>query len=197
MQALEVLRNGQPLVIAGAPNALLISMHLNILANGVDAATLHVSGMRDLGSDRQSHMQWLEELALANGDEIRVALINVDQATSPAEDVAADSEEHVAAQACYRAELASNPHRPSRLERLRPDASLELVVGERAPIVAGFEGDRELLSLGVTWNSWHPERLRASLTSSSCAEAIARQGGKDWFKGHVGPGNVLLVRVGR
>lgn len=138
----------------------------------------------------------LEELALEDGDELRVRLVSVDEATPPAEDVATDSEEHVAAQALYEAEIASNPPEASKLERKRPDASLELVVNEDTPIVADLSEERDLLTLSSSWNSWHPERWRVSLTSCSCEEAIEKKGGKDWFVDHVGQGDLVTVRVG-
>lgn len=182
MQALEVIHNGRLLLLAGAPDALLVSLQVSIL---VDAATLHVSGMRDLGNDRQSHTRWLEAFGLEEGDELRLKLVSVEEATPPVEDVAADSDEHLAGQAAYEAQFAANPPKVSKPERKRPNARLELVVDEEAPIVADLSQERDLLMLGVTWNNWHPERWRLSLTSSSFEEAIERRGGRDWFKGHV------------
>jgi len=128
---------------------------------------------------------------------MRIRLASVDEVTTPSEEVAADSDEHLAAQAEYEAQLASDPPQPSTLERIRPDASLELVVGDGSPVVANFDGDRDLLMLGMSWNSWHPERWRVSLSSCSCNEALARRGAKDWFKGHVGPGEDVVVRIGK
>ncbi|SDE97361.1 hypothetical protein SAMN05444679_1485 [Variovorax sp. CF079] len=195
MQALEVLRNGQTVVMAGASDALMISLHLTILVDGEYPATLHIGGMRDLGNDRQSHVQWIEDLALADGDELRIRLLSVPEASTPVEDVPADSEEHLAAQAQYERELASNPPQPRKLERRRPNASLELTVGVGQPIVANFGVDGELLMLGGTWNNWHPERWRLSLSSCSCEQALARQGGKDRFNGRVARNEVVIVRV--
>jgi hypothetical protein len=196
MQALEVRCNGLPVVMAGAVDALLISLHLSILVDGEHPAMLRIGGMRDLGSERQSHVQWIEEMGLAEGDELCVKLVSIHEADPPLADIAADSEEHLAAQAEYEMQLASNPPQPTKLERKRPDASLQLTVGQGSPIAANFGVDGELLLLGATWTNWHPERLRLALSSCSCQQAIARQGGKDWFKGHLRHGEVFVVRIG-
>jgi hypothetical protein len=195
MQALEVRRNGLPVVMAGAADALLVSLHLSALVDGEHPATLRIGGMRDLGNNRQSHAQWLEEMVLVEGDELHLKLVSVHEATLPTEDVAADSEEHLAAQAEYEMELAANPPQPTKLERRRPNASLQLAVGAAPPIVGNFGADGELLLLGATWNSWHPEHFHLNLSSCSCEQAIARQGGKDWFKGHVSQGEPVVVRI--
>lgn len=180
---------------AGAADALLVSLHLSTLVDGEHPAILRIGGMRDLGNERQSHVQWIEEMVLAEGDELHLTLASVDEATLPTEDVATDSEEHLAAQAEYEMELAENPPQPTKLERQRPSASLQLAVGAEPPIVASFGADGELLSLGATWNSWRPERFYLSLSSCSCEQAIAKQGGKDWFKGHVTQGETVVVRI--
>jgi len=195
MQALEIRRNGLPVVAAGAADALLVSLHLTTLVDGEHPATLRIGGMRDLGNERQSHTQWIEELVLAEGDELHLKLVSVNEATLPTEDVAADSEQHLAAQTEYEMELAANPPQPTKLERRRPNASLQLSVGADPPIVARFGGDGELLSLGATWNSWHPGRFHLYLSSCSCEQAIARHGGKNWFKGHVSQGETVVVRI--
>ncbi len=195
MQALEIRCNGRPVVTAGAADALLVSLHLTALVDGEHPATLRIGGMRDLGNERQSHARWIEEMVLAEGDELHLTLVSVDEATSPAEDVAADSEQHLAEQAEYEKELAANPPRPTKLERRRPIASLQLSVGAEPALVASFGDDGELLSLGATWNSWHPERFHLNLSSCSCEQAIARKGGRDWFNGHVSQGETVLVRI--
>ncbi|MEJ1129891.1 hypothetical protein V9L20_20090 [Variovorax sp. CCNWLW225] len=195
MQALEVRRNGLPVVRAGAADSLLVSLHLTTLVDGEHPATLRIGGMRDRGNERQSHTLWIEEMVLAEGDELRLTLVSVDEATLPTEDVAADSEEHLAEQADYEKELAANPPQPTKLERRRPNASLQLSVGAEPFIVAGFGSDGELLSLGATWNSWSPEGFHLNLSSCSCEQAIARKGGKNWFKGRVSQGETVVVRI--
>lgn len=197
MQALEVLLNDRPKLLAGASNALLVAVRLSILVNGDDAATIDVSGMRDLGNDRYSHMWWLEEFSLKEGDELRLKLVNVEEATPPVQEVAADSEEHMAEQAAYEAEIEAEPLKASKPERKRPNACLEISVDDDAPIVADLSEERDLLMLSATWNNWHPERWRISLRSTSFEEAIERTGGKDWLSKHIAQGAQVAVRIGR
>ncbi|WP_436045739.1 hypothetical protein [Variovorax paradoxus] len=62
------------------------------MVDGEHPAILRIGGMRDLGNERQSHVQWIEEMVLAEGDELHLTLMSVDEATLPTEDVATDSE---------------------------------------------------------------------------------------------------------
>ncbi|RST46996.1 hypothetical protein [Variovorax sp. MHTC-1] len=195
MQALEVLRNGQPLVVAGAGDAVLLSFSMHVSIDGEHPATLDMRGMRDLGNDRQAHLEWIQEFPLDVGDEIIVTLLEVEEATPPAEDIASDSDEHIAAQAAYEVQLASGLPVPRDLERKQPDASLEVVVGD-APVVATFEGGRELLTMRVDWNRWRPERCRLSLRSFSVEEGLAREEGKNWLSASAARDQAVLVRVG-
>lgn len=195
MQALEVLRNGQPLVVAGAEDAVLLSFSVHVSIDGEHPATLDMRGMRDLGNDRQAHLEWFQELPLDVGDEIRVTLLEVEEVTRPAEDIASDSDEHIAAQAAYEAQLASGLPVPRALERKLPDASLEVVVGD-APVVATFEGGQELLTMRVDWNRWRPGRCHLSLRSFSLKEGLAREEGKNWLTAAAARDQVVLVRVG-
>jgi hypothetical protein len=77
-------------------------------------------GMRDLGNDRQSHVEWIQEQPLDFGDEISVTLLEVEEATPPAEDIASDSDEHIAAQAMYEAQLAAGLPAPRAPDALGP-----------------------------------------------------------------------------
>jgi len=195
MQALEVLRNGQPLVVAGTEDAVLLSFSMHVSIDGEHPATLDMRGMRDLGNDRQAHLEWIQEFPLDVGDEISVTLLEVEEVTPPAEDIASDSDEHVAAQAAYEAQLASGLPVPRALECKRPDASLEVVVAD-APVVATLESGRELLTMRVDWSRWRPDRCRLSLHSFSVKEGLAREEGKNWLTASPVRGQVVLVRVG-
>lgn len=195
MQALEVLRNGQPLAVAGTEDAVLLSFSMHVSIDGEHPATLDIRGMRDLGNDRQAHLEWIQELPLDVGDEISVTLREVEEVTPPAEDIASDSDEHLAAHAAYEAQLASDPPGPRALEPKQPDASLEVVVDD-APVVATFEGGREFLTMRVDWNRWRPERCRLALRSFSVKEGLAREEGKNWLTASAARDQVVLVRVG-
>lgn len=103
MQAFEVQRNGQRLVVAGAEGVELLSLTVSVSVDDVHHATLDMRGIRDLGNDRHAHLAWIQELPLNLGDEIRVTLVEVEEATPPVEEIASDSEEQIAAQAAYEA----------------------------------------------------------------------------------------------
>lgn len=195
MQALEVLRNGHPLVVAGTEDAVLLSFSVHVSIDGEHPATLDMRGMRDLGNDRQAHLEWIQEFPLDVGDEIAVTLLEVEVVTPPVQDIASDSDGHIAAQAAYEAQLASGLPIPRTLERKQSDASLEVVVGD-APVVGNFEGGRELLTLRVDWNRWRPERCRLSLRSFSVKEGLAREEGKNWLTASAATDQVVHVRVG-
>ncbi|MDM0056828.1 hypothetical protein [Variovorax fucosicus] len=195
MQALEVLHNGQRLVVAGTENAVLLSFSVSVSIDSEHPGTLDMRGMKDLGNDRQAHLEWIQELPLDSGDEISVTLLEVEEVTPPAEDVASDSDEHIAEQAAYEAQLAAGLPVPRTLERKRPDASLEVVVGE-VPVVATFEGGREFLTMHIDWNRWCPERCRLSLLSFSVREGLAREEGKkNWLAASAQMDEVVLIRV--
>ncbi|TWD77282.1 hypothetical protein FB547_110244 [Variovorax beijingensis] len=195
MQALEVLRNGQPLVVAGTEDAVLLSFSVHMSIDGEHPATLDMRGMRDLGNGRQAHLEWIQELPLGVGDEICVTLLEVEEVTPPAEDIASDSDEHIAAHAAYESQLASGLPVPRALERKQPDASLEILVGD-APVVATFDGGRELVTMRVDWNRWRPERCHLSLRSFSVKEGLAREEGKNWLTASAARDQVVLVRLG-
>jgi len=182
MQALEVRCNGLPVVTAGAADSLLVSLHLTTLVDGEHPATLRIGGMRDLGNERQSHTLWIEEMVLAEGDELRLTLVSVDEATLPTEDGAADSEEHLAEQADYEKELAANPPQPTKLERRRPNASLQLSVGAEPFIVAGFGSDGELLSgchlEQLESGGFSPQSFELLMRASDCKKRRKKTGSK-------------------
>lgn len=182
-------------MVAGTEDATLLSFSMHVSIDGEHPATLDVRGMRDLGKDHQGHLEWIQELPLDVGDEISVTLLEVEEVTPPAEDIASDSDEHIAAQASYEAQLASGLPLPRALERKQSDASLEVVVGD-APVVATFEDGREFLTMRVDWNRWRPERCRLSLRSFSVKEGLAREEGKNWLTASAARDQVVLVRVG-
>lgn len=81
------------------------------------------------------------------------------------------------------------------MERKQPDATLEVVVGD-APVVATFEGGRELMTMRASWMRRRPERCRLSLRTVSVKEALSRQGGMDWLTASAAIGEAVIVRVG-
>jgi hypothetical protein len=194
MHVLEVQLNGKTLVIAGATNAVLLSGRLSIFVQGPQAATLSVTGMNDLGDERQSHTRWLEEYELRTGDTVGFKF-GEGTPTPPLAEVATDSEEHRNEQEWYDEELRQNPVTPQVLSRLLPNATLRLLFPDEAPIVATLEGGREFISFGLTWNQWHPERCRVALSSFSQEEALARAGSKEWFQGRLKLGDKCVVEV--
>jgi hypothetical protein len=195
MYALELQRNGQPLVVAGVEDAALLSFAIHVDINGEHPATLDMRGMRELGNERQAHLEWIQQFPLVLGDEIGVMLLEVEEATPPTEEFAADSDEYIAGQAAYEAQLASGPPEAPSLERKQPDASLEVLVSD-APVVATFESGREMLTMRVDWNRWRPERCRLSLRSFSVKEGLARAEGKNWLTETAAKGQAVIVRVG-
>lgn len=195
MQALEVLCNGQPLVLAGTVDAVLLTFSIHVSIDGEHPATLDVSGMRDLGNDCQGHLEWIQELPLDISDEISVRLLEVQEPTLPSKNIASDSDEYIAAQTAYEAQLAAGLPMPRILGRRRTDASLEVVI-EDAPVVATFESGRELLTMRIDWNRWNPDRCRLSLRSFSVKEGLAREGGRNWLTAFAATNQVVLVRVG-
>lgn len=174
----------------------MLSLHLTAVVDGEHPASLHIGGMGDLGRGRNSHTRWLIDLPIGLGDELRIVLKGVKEATLPSENIAADSDEYLAEQALFEAKLASDPPRLVTLERKRPGTTLELELGDCTPIVASFSGGREFISLSVSWNCWRRERCRVSLSSYSVAEGLARHGSKDWLTGQVELDREVVVRIG-
>ena len=196
MHAIEIQRNGVTLAVIGAPNALMLAADVGIMVEGPDAGTLDLRGMNDLGGDRKSHTNWVDESALSSGDVLLFRFIEAESATPPLREVAEDSEESVAERQWYEEQTQSLPMAPRELERRLPNATLELSCPGREPITATLEGGREFISLHLLWNQWRRERCRLSLSSFSQQEALSRAGSKEWFQGYLLLGEQCVVKIG-
>lgn len=196
MHTIEIERNGVPVCVVGAPNAIMLSVNVDLQVEGPAAGMLQSMGMNDLGNDRQSHTCWIEELVLAAGDTISLRFDERNEATPPAREVATDSEENLADQRWYDEQLRENPFVPTTIPRNLPTATLELLLPNATPIVATFEGEREFISLRLLWDQWRPERCRVSLSSFSQQEALARVGRKEWFAGYLQYGEQCAAKIG-
>ncbi len=195
MHAVEVQYNGDTICTVGAANALMVSADVSMFVEGPEAATLHVSGMNDLGDDRTSHTGWIDELDMSNGDRLVFRFVDVPVASPPKREVASDSEEYLTEQQWYQQQLRDNPMKPKRLKRDFPNASLQLSFPGAAPVVATLEGDREFISLKILWDKWRPERCRVSLSSFSQQEALSRTGRNEWFQGNLKVGEECIVKI--
>lgn len=196
MHAVEVQYNGDTMCTVGAANALMVSADVGMFIEGPEAATLHVSGMNDLGDDRTSHTDWIDELDMSNGDRLVFRFVDVPAVSPPKREMASDSDEHLTEQQLYQQHLRDNPMKPRQLKRDFPDASLQLSVAGAVPVVATLEGDREFISLKILWDKWRPERCRVSLSSFSQQEALSRTGRKEWFQGYLNVGEECVVKIG-
>jgi len=78
MRALEILRNGSVLCVAGTENASLLSVHLNLFIEVPGQGTLRVSGMNELEGERSSHTYWLEEEVVAPGESLSIRFTNLE-----------------------------------------------------------------------------------------------------------------------
>ena len=195
MHALEVQRNGVTLVVVGASNALMFSADVSAMIEE-DAATIDVRGMIDLGNDRKSHANWLELEPLRVGDVLNFRFFESEVVTAPLQEVATDSEEHIAGQAEYEELFKSTPMVSRQLDIKQPDASLQLSIEGSEGITATLESGREFIAFRTLWNRWNPERCRVSLRSFSQQEALSRTGGKEWFQGALTVGEQCAVKVG-
>lgn len=196
MHAIEIERNGVPVCVVGAPNAITFSVDVDLQIEGPAAGMLHAMGMNDLGNDRQSHTSWIEELVLAVSDTISFRFGEHNEATPPAREVATDSDENLADQRWYDEQRRENPLVPTTIPRNLPTATLEVFLPNATPIVATFEGEREFISFRVFWDRWRPERCRVSLSSFSQQEALARVGRKEWFAGYLQYGEQCAAKIG-
>jgi hypothetical protein len=195
MHALEVQRNGVTLVVVGASNALMFSADVSSTIEE-EAATIDIRGMIDLGSDRKSHANWLELEPLRVGDVLSFRFFESEVVTAPIQEVATDSEEHVAGQAEYEELLKSTPIVPRQLDIKQPSASLQLSIAGSERITATLESGREFIAFRTLWDRWNPERCRISLSSFSQQEALSRTGSKEWFQGALKVGEQCTVTVG-
>ena len=159
MRTLEVLRNGSVLCIAGTEEASLLSLHLNLFIEEPNQGTLGVSGMNELEGQRSSHTYWLEEEILAPGDALNVRFTDSESAESPTSEVATDSEKYIADQKWYQSEVDKGLFEPRAVVRKWPDGSLSFCVPGVESVVATFEGEREFITLSLSWNQW-PGRLQ-------------------------------------
>jgi len=195
MHALEVQRNGETLAVVGASNALMFAAHVNAAIEEA-GATLDLRGMLDLGDERTSHVSWLQLSQLQRGDLLNFRFFESEVVSSPRDEVATDSEEHIAEQAEFEEELKSNPPAPRYIEARQPDVTLLLNISGNEPITATLESGRQFIAFRVLWNQWSPERCRLSLSSFSQQEGLARTGGKDWFQGTLEVGDQCAVKIG-
>ncbi len=196
MHAVEVQYNGTTVCTAGAANALMVSADVSMFIEGPEAAILRVAGMNDLGDDRTSHTEWIDELSMSDGDRLVFRFVDVLAVSPPKQEVANDSDEHLTGQQLYQQQLRDNPMTPRQLKRDFPNASLQLALPGAAPVVATLEGDREFISLKMLWDKWSPDRCRVSLSSFSQQEAFSRTGRKEWFQGFLKVGEECVVTIG-
>jgi hypothetical protein len=195
MHALEVQRNGATLVVVGASNALMFSADVSATLEE-EAARIDIRGMIDLGNDRQSHANWLELEPLQIGDVLSFRFFQSEVVTAPLQEVATDSEQHIAGQAQYEELLKSTPMVPRQLDIKQPRPSLQLSIAGSEGVTAILESGREFIAFRTLWNRWSPERCRVSLSSFSQQEALSRTGGRRWFEGVLEVGQRCAVKVG-
>jgi hypothetical protein len=195
MHALAIKRSGKPVLVVGAPNALMFSADIATSVEDPEV-TLDVRGMNDLGNERQSHTTWLELSPVSVGDQIEFQFIEAESFTPAEKEEATDSPEYVASRAEYEKKLEAEPLVPRPLEPRNPNACLSLVLPGRERIVAVLESGREFLTCRFVWSRWRPERCRVSLSSFSQQEALAHTGGRDWYSGVLGLGESYVVEVG-
>jgi hypothetical protein len=195
MRVFEIFRNGVVLCIAGASNADLLDVQISGSVEGPEPARLSVSGVNGLPDDRSSHVCWLDQVALAAGDEVTIAFVDSDSVTTPAKDVASDSKEYLAEQ--RRSEeriLALNSPPPPR-KRVLPALRFSLLVNGAPMASAVLEGSREFISYSQFWKQWHPDRCRFSLSSFSGEEAFERTDGHEWMRRSLVLGDRVTVKV--
>jgi hypothetical protein len=195
MHTVEILRNDEVLCKAGAANAAMLSAHISVSVQDHELGTLSVSGMNDLGGERQSHTYWLDELALVGGDALTLRFAEENAADPPVREIATDSEEHLKSQEWYEQQLKEHPLVAQTLSRIQPNAKLRLLFPGELGIVATLEEEREFISFSLTWNRWRPEYCRITMSSFSQQEALARTGGKKWFEGKLKPGESCVVEI--
>ncbi len=195
MHALEILRNGNALVVAGTADALMLRVDVSVAIEGDGLGSLDVGGMKALDGERRSHLSWLELLPLVAEDEIDIRLVETASSSAPMSEQANDSEEFIAGQEQFEKLKETDPPAPRPMAPDHPDASIALSINGAAPVIATLEGGRHFISLGILWTQWHPERCRVSLRSSSVKEALDRTGGVEWFLGNIAVGDCCKVKV--
>lgn len=196
MHALRIKLNDATLAVVGVSNGVMFSARINAAIMDEDAATIDVRGMITLGDDRNAHVTWAELLPLNKGDVLKFHFIDSQGVTPPITEVATDSKEYITAQNEYDELLKSNPLTPRQVTALQPDAALQLSIKDKLDVAATLESGREFISFSVDWNKWRADHCRVSLTSFSQHEALARNGGREWFKGTITLGEECKVKVG-
>jgi hypothetical protein len=194
MHALEVKLDGVTLAVAGSPNAIFVAIHISSDIEQV-GASLDISGMNDLGGERRSHTNWIMQQPLPPQARLELRLVETATATPPIREVAADDPEHLADQADYKRRLRDDPPVSRALQAVSPGASLALTLGGRRT-VATLESGREFLMCSLLWDAWRPEQCRVRMSSFSQAEALAREGAREWTRAQLGLGESCLVEIG-
>lgn len=195
MYALIIKLNEETLATIGASNAIFFNSHIHISIDELGAA-LDLRGMLDLGSERTSHVNWLNPLQLQSGDLLCFHFVDSDVVTPPIEERATDSEEYISDQAAFEEEVRLNSPSIRNLKQVQPNANIQLTVLKNEPIIATLESGREFIAFHIVWDQFNPERCYVSLSSFSQKEADSRSGGKDWFRGKLLVGEQCTIKLG-
>jgi hypothetical protein len=87
MIAFEVYRNGQHLATAGEERVVVLALTVNSVEGTKgrkhDGLHMSVAGLRQPDGEESEHLQWLQQLGLRVGDDIRVKIIETDRADPP------------------------------------------------------------------------------------------------------------------
>jgi len=195
MRALQIERNGQRIVVAGANHATMIAADVSALIHE-SGATVDVRGMTE-NDGIASHISWIELAPISYDDRITFRFVNLDAEflSPPLEDISTDSPQFMAEQEEYLEYLQNNPPEISELERKQPKATLSLLLPAQNRVTATFENGRELMSCRFLWNKWRPDQCRVSLSSCSREEALAKTDGKDFFQGTLKLGESCMVHL--
>jgi hypothetical protein len=196
MRAIEILRNGSMLCVAGTASASLLSVHVNLFIEEPHFGTLRVSGMNELENERSSHTYWLEDESLGENDRLTIRFTESDHVTPPGTETATDSEQYIAEQKWYEGEVKQGIFEPREVQRTWPNGWLSLATPGSGSVVATFEGEREFITFSLSWNQWRKDVCRFSLSSFSQSEAVARAGSKQWFEGKLKLEECCEVRLG-
>lgn len=193
MRAVEIRRNGSVICTAGFPGATMLSLHLDGDCETAGAG-LTVNGMAELEGGHHLHLWWLNHLTIADGDEVTFVLVEAENVTTPAEQTASNSPEHIAEQQEYEKQAAL----PMVLRKLgRSSAGLVFDVRVKGELCRASLGRREFLSASLLWTDFGNERCRFQVRSFSTDEAMRRSGGKEWLAQPVKLGDKVSVKVYR
>jgi hypothetical protein len=194
-RALKISKAGGETWIAGARNAIMVSVDISVSIEGDCPGMIHVSGMNDLDGDRQSHTSWLECVAVESTAEFTIQFLETDTFTPPAKEVATDSEEHLKEIADFNEMVAKDPPRPRIMENNFPDSGITATLPNGEVIEARFESGRQFMAFRFHWNKFRPDRCRVSLSSNSMTEAMNRIDGRQWCQMNLALGESVHVRV--